>query len=308
MKKIDRYCVVERLGTSVFLVENGRRRAALKMLSGGTDEHDLDLVSRCFTTACAASALRHHGIARVYDVGLTATAEPFVVSELVEGESLTRVLARGPLPLRRAMRIARRIAVALAAAHDAGIAHGSLDPDNIIVDGERVKLINFGIAHLGGGPALACLDRLHPPLYTSPEQCRATSTFDERSDLYTFGCLVFALIAGKPPFATTNIGQLWMSHLMATPPRLDAPIEIRSLVDDLLAKHPGDRPSAAYCVAVFDGQLREVATPAVVALRWVAALALVASLAFTTAYAARVQFAEKTHAVFHDLEQRSLPR
>jgi serine/threonine protein kinase len=286
--------ITERLGTTVFLVEQGTRRAALKMLPAATD----DAIARCFTTACRASALRRRDIAKVLDVGITAASEPFIVSELAGGESLARRLARGPLPLTRALAIARQIARVLAVAHDHCIAHGALEPDHIILVGDRIKLIHFGLAHV--------LPAATP--YSAPEQCRASSTFDERSDLYALGCVLYEMITGHPPFRSGDARRLRTSHLMAAPADFVAPPGVRDLVLSLLAKNQFDRPAAVITSALLDGLVRVRQTPKAVALRWLAAIAVATSLVVTSAYAAKREIVEKTHAVFHVLDRPSLPR
>jgi len=248
VREIDGYEIVERLGTSVFLVARGRRHAALKLLR--EDVCGADALARCFTAASAASALRHPGIARVYEVGVSAAGGPFIVSELLTGDSLARRLARGPLPLPRALEIARQLARTLVVAHAQGVVHGALEPDHIIDGGDRVRLINFGVAHALTGAAS----------YASPEQCRTTPWFDERSDLYALGALLFAMIAGRAPDVTQ-------------PRELGAPPQVRELVGRLLEKNPRNRPVSAAVVAALIDSLSSSAAPAS-PLHWLAAQAV----------------------------------
>ena len=300
------YRILERLGTSVFLVEDARgRSAALRILP----EASVDLVARCFSEACTANEVAHRSIARTYDVGVIDD-RAFVVSELVEGQSLARYLRRsGPLPVAEALTTAQRIARVLAAIHERGIAHGSLDPESIIVDGDHVTLHGFGLAALGGGDPMSCIEDLPLPVYTSPEQCRETSAYAPASDLYALGCILFQLLTGHPPFRSLRIGELVTSHLMAPAPLLPStlPRAVRDLVAALLAKNPDDRPSALYVLHALAGVLDDLELTArpPAGWRWLAALAVTFCLVIPGAYRL---VEEKRPDLFHAFDVASLPR
>ncbi|HSD87035.1 MAG TPA: serine/threonine-protein kinase [Kofleriaceae bacterium] len=295
------YRIIERLGTTVLLVEDDRgHQCVLRFLGHPSSE----LVARCFTDACNASQVDHVGVARTYDVGFDG--QPFIISELVDGDPLARRIARGPLALSQALVTAQRIAQVLAALHERGIAHGSLTPSNIFL-GEDIKLTGFGLAALGGGDAMGCVEHLEPPTYTAPEQCRAWSSYDARSDLYALGCILHEMIAGRPPFATDQLGELVTSHLMASPPPLaSAPAAVRDLVAALLAKDPADRPSATYVQQTIDGVLGDLEVESLprAPWRWIAALAVSVSLLIPSGY---TELSQKLQDVFHAVDLPSLP-
>jgi eukaryotic-like serine/threonine-protein kinase len=304
------YTITERLGTTVFQVEDGSRRScALRVLPRASVES----VARCFSEACSSSEIDHGGIARTLDVGV-CEGRAFIVTELVDREPLSRVLARVrncPLSVEEALRIARRIAAVLVFVHDQGLAHGGLDPDSILVDDDGVSLIGFGLAALGGGDPMACIEALPAPVYISPEQCRTTSAYDARSDLYLLGCILYELLSGHPPFRSKRMGELVTSHLMAPPPPLPAsvPTAVRDLVSALLSKSPDDRPTALVAVHTLAGLLDELETTAIPRAPWrwlaVAALAVSTFLVIPTSYE---NLAKKTHEVFHVFDGPSLPR
>jgi serine/threonine-protein kinase len=299
------YRIVERLGTSVFLVEDaGGRSAALRILPDAAP----DLLARCFTEACSVSG--PSSIARTYDVGVVGE-RAFIVTELVDGQSLARYLRRsGRLSTTEAIKIAQRIARALAAIHERGLAHGSVDLESILVcDDNEIALHGFGLAALGGGDPMSCLESLALPIYTSPEQCRSSTSYDARSDLYALGCILFQLLSGHPPFRSLRIGELVTSHMMAPPPSLPAsiPRALRDLVPQLLAKNPDERPSAQYVIHALGGVLEDIELAAVprAPLRWIAAFAVTFCLVIPLAYKHVV---EKAPDIFHALDMRSLPR
>jgi serine/threonine-protein kinase len=256
---IGAYRVIERLGDGgmgmVYIAEHALigKRVAVKVLRGEYGATP-QLVERFFNEARVTSSIRHPGIVEVFDFGYTETAQPYIVMELLEGRSLATRLAGGQkLPIAEALSIARGIASALAAAHARGVVHRDLKPDNVFLvpdpdggDG-RVKLLDFGIAKLGGDPSGARTRTgliLGTPQYMSPEQCRGASACDHRSDLYSLGCVLFEMIAGRPPFVG-DFAELLAGHLNAPPPTLAAPPEIRALVSRLLAKDPTQRPRSA---------------------------------------------------------------
>jgi serine/threonine-protein kinase len=168
------------------------RPAAIKVLLPELSQQR-DIVGRLFNEARAATAIRHPGIVEVYDFGFLPDGSAYIAMEFLEGETLaSRLRRQGRLSVAVAIQCGRQIAAALHAAHGKGITHRDLKPDNVflVADpeiGERVKLLDFGIAKLTaedpGGTHTRTGMVMGTPVYMSPEQCRGASTLDSRSDL-----------------------------------------------------------------------------------------------------------------------------
>jgi serine/threonine-protein kinase len=144
--------------------------------------------------------------------------------ELLRGEPLSsRLRARGRMSAREAARIARQLASALGAAHEEGITHRDLKPDNVflvpdpdMVGGERVKVLDFGIAKLAGDTSGGLRTRtgsvIGTPIYMAPEQCRGAGNVDHLADIYALGIMLFEMLCGRPPFAAAGLGELFAQH------------------------------------------------------------------------------------------------
>ena len=244
------------------------RPAAIKVLLPELSRNQ-DMVMRFFNEARAATAIRHPGIVEIYDFGWSADGAAFIVMEHLEGETLARRLTRQRLGWQAALAIVRQIGGALSAAHAKGIVHRDLKPDNIFLvldpevpGGERIKLLDFGIAKLAGESAAGMnMTRtgavMGTPTYMSPEQCRGV-TADHRADLYALGCIAFELCGGRPPFVGEGAGDVLAAHIHVEPPSMAAlgshvPPEIERLVRQLLAKSPAERlQSAAELIRAID--------------------------------------------------------
>ncbi|MEO8704485.1 MAG: serine/threonine-protein kinase [Kofleriaceae bacterium] len=223
------------------------RRVAIKVLHAQYSA-DPDAVKRFVDEARAVNRILHSGIVEIFDFGRVA-GRGFFVMELIEGKSLRALLAeRGHLPLVEALPLFRGIAEAVDAAHAAQIAHRDLKPDNVFVlpDG-RTKLIDFGLAKLvrDRDAVTETGSVFGTPLYMSPEQCRGKA-IDTRTDLYSFGVLVYHVLVGQPPFEGEPI-ELALKHLNERPqPPSERRSELSRNVDRvvlaLLAKDPADRP------------------------------------------------------------------
>ncbi len=227
------------------------RAAAVKVLLPSLSQNE-EMVHRFFNEARAATLIRHPGIVEIYDFGYADDGCAYLVMELLEGQSLAaRIAACGRLPVGDAVAIARQVASALGAAHDSGIVHRDLKPDNIFLvpdpdlpGGERIRLLDFGIAKLtSDGP----LHRTHAgvvmgtPAYMAPEQALGTGLVDLRADLYALGCILFEMLTGRPPFSGGNVTEVIAAHLAAPPPDLavlapHVPVALRNVVARLLSK------------------------------------------------------------------------
>ena len=223
------------------------RMVAVKTLTVTGD--DAALVQRFVREARALARLDHPNVVAVYDTG-TDDGVGYVVMQLLAGPSLATLLAeRGALPLAQALECGSQAAAGLAAAHEAGIVHRDVSPANLILDGAgALKLADFGVARLeGASTELTATGTVFATAgYVSPEQAEGRPA-DARSDLYSLGCVLYALLAGQPPFTAEHPLGVIQQHLNAPPPPLPAavPRPLDELLASMLAKDPRDRPASA---------------------------------------------------------------
>jgi Protein kinase domain/Double sensory domain of two-component sensor kinase len=234
------------------------RDVAIKIVLGNvvTDPTVRDRFER---EARAVAALAHPNILAVFDVG-NEGGIPFVVTELLQGETLRRRLAvGGPIPPRRALEVAVQVARGLAAAHDRGIVHRDLKPENLFVtDDAQVKILDFGLARLelpegSSGQALTVAATqpgmfVGTPGYASPEQVQGEPA-TPRSDLFALGVVLHEMLTGRHPFERPTAYETLAAILRADPPRLDGvaglPPGVASVIDRCLAKRAAERPGSA---------------------------------------------------------------
>jgi len=235
------------------------RDVALKVIPGETS-HDSERIRRFEQEARAAGTLSHPNVCAVYDLG-SHDGSPFVVMELLEGETLRRLLQGGGIPLRKALGYLAQAAEGLAAAHAKGIVHRDLKPENLFVTRNgRVKVLDFGLAKLTdvGAPAAGPTAETTPAgtltspgailgttAYLSPEQIRGEPA-DARADVFALGVVLFEILAGRRPFEGRTSADIMSAILseeaapLATV-RPDAPPQLAWLVRRCLAKDPDRR-------------------------------------------------------------------
>ena len=245
---------------------------------------DADRLRRFEQEARATSALNHPNILAIHDLGNHEGA-PYVVSELLEGETLRDRIGATPLPLRKAIDYGSQVARGLAAAHEKGIVHRDLKPDNLFVtkDG-RVKILDFGLAKLVGGDMLTEGETNTAGLakgtdagkvlgtvgYMSPEQVRAQPV-DHRSDIFSFGAVLYEMLSGKRAFRGASAVETMNAILKEDPPPLtetnrQLPPGLERIVSHCLEKSPEERFQSARDIAFDLEQLAGSSTTAVAAL------------------------------------------
>ena len=290
-KNIGVYRVLGVLGSggmgTVVLAFDARlqRHVAIKRIHAGRQMNPLAR-ERLRREASAAATLNHPAVVQVYDILEEATGEA-IVMEYVEGRTLAQMLARGPLPVQQAVRIARQVAEGLAAAHALGLIHRDLKTQNVMVTASgQAKILDFGLAKRLNPSADddsltedgALVGTRH---VMSPEQAKG-GTVDVRSDLFSLGVLIYEICTGRSPFRGDDRGRT-LERVIAeepTPPETlnpAVPGPLAALVRELLEKDPARRPVSAGSVAE---RLRRIETPPSVA-RWpvlaaIGALALAA--------------------------------
>ena len=258
------------------------REVAIKVLPA-TFSQDPDRLKRFEAEARAAGVLNHPGITAVYDFGTAADQSPYIVTELLEGETLRNRLLTGALPVRKAIDYAVQIAKGLAAAHEKGIVHRDLKPENLFLtrDG-RVKILDFGLAKLkpetggdgktdirtvsGGTEPGVVLGTMG---YMSPEQVRG-KVADRRSDLFAFGTILYEMLSGQRAFRGETAADTITAILTKEPPDLaQTNKEIHPGLDRIvrhcLEKNPEERFESARDVAFDLETLSGVSTPSGVA-------------------------------------------
>ncbi|HEY0448655.1 bifunctional serine/threonine-protein kinase/glutamate ABC transporter substrate-binding protein, partial [Actinophytocola sp.] len=233
---------------------------------------------RTLREARAAARLSHPGIVTVHDVVVDA-GKPWIVMELVGGRSLADVVGRdGPLPADRVAELARRLLAALGTAHERGILHRDVKPANVLLDGDRVVLTDFGIASVEGGTAITATNQLiGSPQYLSPERVNGHAAAAP-SDLWALGVTLYYALTGTSPFQRGDTQAVLAAVLTQEPPPVPSPLW--TLLAGLLRKNPAERLTIAGAAAVLTPPppqpppVRNRRAPAFVALGLVVLLAV----------------------------------
>jgi serine/threonine protein kinase len=231
------------------------KRFAVKLLHPDLARQP-EVVTRFQREAEAASGISHPNVLGVHDVNVTLDGQPYIVSELLEGEELGDYLERvGKVPVGEAVRIVRQICRALAAAHETGVVHRDVKPENVFLTGDvrkpessSVKVIDFGISKVAqsGGESLTKTGVvMGTPDYMAPEQARGDRV-DSRADIYAVGAILYRALTGKKPFEGLDPMATLTAVLVQEPGRPtvvnpDVPLALELVIQRAMAKDPKDR-------------------------------------------------------------------
>jgi len=265
---ISHYRIVEKLGEggmgTVYIAEDTLlgRRVAIKTLNAGREEKAAHFRSRFLREARAVSGLSHPNIATIHDYGESADGQPYIVMELVKGETLAELMLTEKLTIPHALEIIEQVASALAEAHRHGIVHRDIKPTNVAIDHRgEVKVLDFGLAKQISPDALDVTDPdrqtlmntqtqegmvVGTPMYLSPEQALGTEV-DPRSDLFSLGTLLYECIAGKPPFDGISRIEICTKVIRDEPPvPSQFNPDINAELDHITLKALAKKPEARY--------------------------------------------------------------
>lgn len=256
--QVGRYQVFESIGTGASSrVVRGYdplidRSVAIKLFSPELARGEAR--SRFLREARVVGKLSHPFIITLHDMGIEeSTSIPYLVMELVDGQPLDKVLAKGSVPFPTACAWAAEVAVALAVAHRRGVIHGDVKPANILITSEsRTKLTDFGMARLASHEKMDT-SLLGTPAYWCPEQIIGRAQ-DARSDLFSLGVVLYEMLTGISPFAAESLQSVCNHILSSTPlppsrcnPSIPAPVD--ELVTACMAKDPQHRIATAEALA-----------------------------------------------------------
>src|SRR5207302_1041968 len=263
--KLGRYEIRSKIGAGgmgeVYLAQDTKldRKVALKILPADVATH-ADRMKRFVQEAKAASALNHPNIITIYEIDETASGH-FIATEFIDGETL-REREQKPLQLSESLDIATQLAIALAAAHAAGIVHRDIKPENVMLRRDGiVKVLDFGLAKLTDRAPAEAVDTEAPTranvktdpgvvmgtaIYMSPEQARGLPV-DARTDIFSLGIVLYEMVAGRLPFEGSNRNEIMASVLSDKEPQpltrysSEAPTELGRIVLKALRKNRNER-------------------------------------------------------------------
>src|SRR3972149_5065039 len=276
---VSHYKILEKIGEGgmgeVYLAEDTKlkRRVSLKFLPEELTRND-ERKQRFVQEARAAAAIQHPHIAAVYDVD-EADGRTFIAMEYVPGESLRKTIESGKLDFRRSLELGFQIADGLAKAHEKGVVHRDVKPDNVLISEDGyAKIIDFGLAKLlepivpstedSGDMETRLKTRdglvMGTVSYMSPEQARG-ETIDARSDIFSFGVLFYEMISGRSPFQKKSVAESLSAVLHETPPALSSSTElppaVRRVLRKALAKNVSERYQSIKDVAIDLQEIRD---------------------------------------------------
>jgi serine/threonine protein kinase len=223
----------------------------VKILHGksGTDAARFD------QEAALLAELRHPGIVRYVDHGITSHGESYIAMEWLSGETLEERLMRGPLSAVAVARLGRRVLESLAAAHERNIVHRDIKPSNIFLVDWRIddtRILDFGIARrvLDTKRFTKVGSTVGTPMYTAPEQARGDRDVDGRTDIFSLGSVLFEALAGEPPFTGETPMEVMAKICIGAPPRLapvcpGLPPSLEKLIESMLKQDRRERPGDA---------------------------------------------------------------
>ncbi len=237
------------------------RRVAIKLLRRDVVTENPEVLERLWVEARAANRIGHAGVVQVSEVATLEDGTGYLVMEYLEGQTLSQKLRErgGRLPVQEALKYAVQVASTLSAGHLKDVVHRDLKPSNVMLvpddavpGGERVKLLDFGIAKiacLGVASGLTQTNvSMGTPGYMAPEQLRDAARADERSDVYALGAVLYEMLAGRPPHVAPSSADLIAAVLTAEAPPIthfepDVPPAIERLLGQMLRRQASERPT-----------------------------------------------------------------
>jgi tetratricopeptide (TPR) repeat protein len=271
-KTISHYRIVDKLGEGgmgiVYVAEDTvlGRRVAIKTLTIKAGQDEQHFRTRFLREARAVSALSHPHIATIHDYGETKDGEPYIVMELVKGQTLSEMMLGESLTIGRAIEIIEQVAEALGEAHRNGVVHRDIKPSNVAIDHRgEVKVLDFGLAKQLHLESLTDSDPerqtlltsqtqegtiIGTPLYLSPEQALGLGGVDQRSDIFSLGTLLYECVSGRPPFDGTTRMEICTKVIRddPTPPSQLNP-DVPESLDRIALKALSKKPEARYQTA-----------------------------------------------------------